>query len=124
MIYRLFTIPKLHSPLFPIWRAIADLTGAVKAMSETVASELSTLQADVAALTTEVATANTTIAAFASDLAAAIAAGAAGGLTADQMQAFSDLHTAITTATSSLTSTIAGNPLPADPNAPPAPAAA
>lgn len=82
-------------------------------MSDTVASELATLQADVQALQAEVATANTTISTFASDLAAAIAGGTAAGLTPDQLQAFSDLHTSITGATASLQSTISANPLPA-----------
>lgn len=98
-------------------------------MSDTVTSELSGLRAEVVDLTgkigtlqTDVTTANATIAGFSSALAAAIAGGHAQGLTPDELQAFTDLHTSlqgasaeVASASSSLESTLAANPLPVAP---------
>lgn len=84
-------------------------------MSDTLAAEITQLQTDVTALTAEVTTANTTIGTFATQLAAALAAATGAGATPEQLQALTDLHTAITGATASLDSTIAANPLPVAP---------
>lgn len=91
-------------------------------MSDTLATEITQLQADVTALTSEVSTANTTITTFAADLAAALAAAQAGGATPEQLQALTDLHNNITGATTSLAGTIAANPLPPDTTPPATPA--
>ena len=99
-------------------RELESLKGAVKHMSDTLASEITQLQTDVSALTSEVAAANMTITTFAGELAKALAAATGAGATPEQLQALTDLHSAITGATASLDSTIKANPLPTETPAP------
>ncbi len=78
---------------------------------------ITALQADVAADTTAVASAITLIDGFAAQLAAAIAAAQAAGGTPAQLQALTDLHTAVTANTAGLSAAVAANtpPPPAGP---------
>ena len=96
--------------------SINTLTGKVQQMSDSVAAELATLQADVSAETTVEASAITLIQGFAAQLAAAVAAAQAAGATPAQLASLSTLGTTITTSSAALAAAVAAN----TPAAPPA----
>jgi hypothetical protein len=79
------------------------------AFMTTTDDAIATLTADVANLTTVDASATAMISGFAAQLAAAVAAAQAAGATSAQLQALTDLHTGIVSATTPLASAVAAN---------------
>lgn len=84
----------------------------------TLATEITQLQADVAAETTVNQSAVTLISGFAQKLADAIAAAQAAGGTPEQLAALDALHTAISNDTASLSAAVAANTTPPAPATP------
>lgn len=109
------------STLNSIKLAISQLTQEFVTMSATLSTDITQLQADVTALTGVVAAAEQRITEFASQLAAALAQAQSGGATAAQLQALTDLHTALSGDVTSLQAALDAHPLPAAPAAPAAP---
>lgn len=88
-----------------IARGILKMNASV----DSLALEITTLQADVSSQTTVITSAETAFAGLAAQLAAALAAAAANGATPDQLSALSALHTQLVANTSGLAASVAAN---------------
>lgn len=84
----------------------------------TLAAEITQLQADSAAQTTVIQSAETVINGIAGQIAAAVAAAQAQGATPEQLQALTDLHTQLSANTAGLSASIAANTTPPAPATP------
>lgn len=88
-----------------ILAAIASLKDEIMALADNITQ----LQADVAQLTTVDASAEALINGFAAQLVAAVAAAQAAGASPAQLQALTDLSTAIETQSSGLAAAVSAN---------------
>lgn len=107
-----------------IIRLLTILIDKVNCMSETVdtlAAEITKLQADVAAASTVEDSAVALISGFSAQLQAAVAAAQAAGATPDQLQSLNDLGAAISGKTDALSAAVVSQ-TPAAPANPAAPA--
>lgn len=93
---------------------VAQMSGTVN----TLAAEITQLQADSAAQTTVIQSAETVINGIAGQIAAAVAAAQAQGATPEQLQALTDLHTQLSANTAGLSASIAANTTPPAPATP------